>query len=482
MADAWRRRHRRRQPAFRPRARSADSAPPVLPHDDARCAGGRAWVDEGIADGCAGIARFGGGALADDPHRRRRAALGGYTATAVFSSLIGITTTAWQVGALRAAAWSSRGLRVPARNALLADVVPPASYGRAYGFERAMDNLGAIGGPLLAIGLVALVGTRGAMLISVIPGLLAALAILYAILATQRPSAQERKPLRIRIRPVLQGRLGRLLLGISAFEIGNVAATLLILRATELLMPGRGHDAAVKIGLALYTAYNLAATLASVPGGHLGDRRSTLLVLLLGVTCFGGAYLGLAFVGSSIALLALFFAVAGIAIGFVETAEHAAVATLAPLDIRGSAFGTLAAIQAFGTSPPAPSPACSGPPPHRAPPSSTSPPGCSYPPSHSQRHATRRQRLRSLACCPPQRPVIERSRPGDGATGATFLFSREDAPQSTPTPCTEEHQISAAAELARRTFRGWRRRSPVSCACGGRTARLGGGSCSLACQ
>jgi nitrate/nitrite transporter NarK len=53
---------------------------------------------EGIADGCAGVARFAGGALADDPHRRRRSALGGYTATAVLSSLIGLTTATWQVG------------------------------------------------------------------------------------------------------------------------------------------------------------------------------------------------------------------------------------------------------------------------------------------------------------------------------------------------------------------------------------------------
>ena len=303
---------------------------------------------EGIADGCAGVARLGGGALADDPERRRSAALGGYTATAVFSSLIGITTAAWQVGVFRAAAWSSRGLRVPARNALLADVVPAAAYGRAYGFERSMDNLGAIGGPLLAIALVALVGTRDAMLVSVVPGLLAALAILYAIRATPTATEQERKPIRIRLRPVMRGRLGRLLVGISAFEIGNIAATLLILRATQLLTPAHGHTTAVKLGLGLYTAYNLAATLAGVPGGHLGDRRGTLLVLLLGIACFGGAYLGLAFVGSSIALLALFFALAGIAIGFVETAEHAAVATLAPPDIRGSAFGALAAIQALG--------------------------------------------------------------------------------------------------------------------------------------
>jgi hypothetical protein len=54
---------------------------------------------EGMADGCAGVARLGGGALVDDPHRRQRAALGGYTATAVLSSLIGISTAAWQAGA-----------------------------------------------------------------------------------------------------------------------------------------------------------------------------------------------------------------------------------------------------------------------------------------------------------------------------------------------------------------------------------------------
>ncbi len=81
-------------------------------------------LNEGLADGCAGAARFVGGALADDPDRRRRSAPGGYTATAVLSSLIGVTTAAWQVGVVRADAWTARGIRVPSRNALLADVVP----------------------------------------------------------------------------------------------------------------------------------------------------------------------------------------------------------------------------------------------------------------------------------------------------------------------------------------------------------------------
>jgi MFS family permease len=303
---------------------------------------------EGVADGLAGVARFAGGALADDPERRRRSAIGGYAATAVLSSLIGVTTAVWQVGLLRAGAWAARGLRVPARNALLADVVPRGAYGRAYGFERAMDNLGAIGGPLLALGLVALVGTRSAMLISVVPGLLASLAILYAIHVTRRPTRQERRPICVRIRPVLRGQLGRILMGISAFEVGNVAATLLILRAAQLLTPDHGRDTATKIALGLYTAYNAAATVASLWGGRLGDRRGTLPVLWLGVALFGIAYLGLGFTGTSITTLAVFFVAAGVAIGFVETAEHAAVAEHAPVEIRGSAFGALAGVQSLG--------------------------------------------------------------------------------------------------------------------------------------
>src|SRR5438270_4063314 len=74
-------------------------------------------VIEGIADGLAGIARLGGGALADDPGRRRSIAVGGYATTAVLSGLIGAATAAWQVAVLRAGAWTARGLRVPARNA-----------------------------------------------------------------------------------------------------------------------------------------------------------------------------------------------------------------------------------------------------------------------------------------------------------------------------------------------------------------------------
>lgn len=306
---------------------------------------------EGISDGLAGAGRFVGGALADDPGRRRAVAVGGYTTTAVVASLIGITTNVVQVGLLRGASWAARGLRVPARNALLADVVPAGSYGRAYGFERTMDNLGAIGGPLLALGLVAVFSVRTAILVSVVPGLLAAAAIIFAIRQARLPKVTQRRRLRIRVRAVLHGQLGRILAAFTAFEIGNLAATLLILRATDLLTPAHGGRAATAIALGLYTAYNIAATVASFPAGRLADRlshRGPRIVVAGGVVAFLAAYLIFAFSPALVGVLAVAFVLAGIGIGATETAQTAAVAALAPDTLRGSAFGMLSTIQASG--------------------------------------------------------------------------------------------------------------------------------------
>ncbi|MFI6417318.1 MFS transporter [Streptomyces sp. NPDC050842] len=308
-------------------------------------------VIEGVSDALAGAARFCGGALADDPGRRRKVAVGGYVATAVLGAATAGATTVWQVGVLRAAAWTARGLRVPARNALLADTVRAGAYGRAYGFERMMDNLGAIFGPLLAVGLVAWLGVTWAIGLSVVPGLLAAAAIVYAIRRTPRPTGRAAVPLRIRVRPVLRGALGRLLAAVAVFEFGNIAATLLILRASELLEAGHGTKTATTIALGLYTVHNLAAALASLPAGRLADRlgaRGPVLVLAGGVAAFAVAYGLFAVSAGTAAFLAVPFALAGIGIGAVETAQHSAVASLAPTDLRGSAFGMLATVQSFG--------------------------------------------------------------------------------------------------------------------------------------
>lgn len=142
-----------------------------------------------------------------------------------------------------------------------------------------------------------------------------------------------------------------MLASVAAFEVGNVAATLLILRATELLTPAYESATATTVAVGLYIGYNAAAALVSVPAGRIADRLGAggpVRVLAFGVGGFAIAYIGFAVAPPSAAVLAVPFLLAGVGIGCVETAEHAAVAELAPESERGSAFGLLAFVQAGG--------------------------------------------------------------------------------------------------------------------------------------
>ncbi len=181
-----------------------------------------------------------------------------------------------------------------------------------------------------------------------IPGLLAAVAIVYAIRHIPKMTVKQHQPIRLRIRPVLHGNIGRLMVSVSAFEMGNVAATLLILRVTEVLTPSRGLNSATQVALLLYLAYNVSATLFSVPAGHASDRTGSVRVFGLGAAVFLLAYVLFAAAGANVLVLGLAFVLAGLGIACAETAQSAAVAALAPAELRGSAFGLLAAVQSFG--------------------------------------------------------------------------------------------------------------------------------------
>lgn len=190
-------------------------------------------VIDGISDALIGVMKLIAGPLANDPQRRARAASGGYLGTAVATGAIGAAVTVWQVGALRAVAWLFRGLRSPARDALLASLSPSSAQGRAFGLERAGDNLGAVAGPLLAAGLVAWVGVRPALYLAAIPGLLAAVAIIIAARESRRHGAHLDNGFaarRLDLRALRDAGMLRALLPVLLFEFGNVATTLLILR------------------------------------------------------------------------------------------------------------------------------------------------------------------------------------------------------------------------------------------------------------
>lgn len=305
---------------------------------------------DGVADALTGLSKLAGGPLAANAAIRGRLARGGYIGTAVATAAIGLATSIWQVGVLRALAWISRGLRSPARDMVLIDVSQHSGYGRAIGLERAGDNLGAILGPVLASVLVGVLGVRNAILLSFIPGVLAAVAIGVAVRQARATLGDHagRRTLSLNLRALRRAGMARLMAPVACFELGNLATTLLILRATDLLTrAGWSADTAASVAILLYAGHNAAAALSSLLAGWLSDRRSPQLTFALGAAGYVGAYLLFAVDGGfPVALTG--FLLAGIGIGLAETAETALVVRKLPAELRSNALGVLGLTQSAG--------------------------------------------------------------------------------------------------------------------------------------
>lgn len=305
---------------------------------------------EGASDALVGLSKLAGGPLSADPRRRARIASGGYLMTAAATAAIAATSAVWQVAILRGLAWASRGLRSPARDALLVSLVPRSAYGRAAGLERAGDNTGALIGPLLAAGLVTVLGIRHVLLLAVVPGLLAAVAITIAAREARRTltAPTGRRTLTFNVRSLHQAGLTSLLTRIAPFEIGNVAATLLILRATGILEQGRSATAATSLAILLYAAHNAAAAVTALAAGPVIDRTEPRLAFGAGAGCYVMAYLAFGWGHGGWPVLLGAFVLAGAGIGFAEPAETAMVALALPDTLRSNGFGLLGLVQSIG--------------------------------------------------------------------------------------------------------------------------------------
>ncbi len=180
---------------------------------------------EGVADGLSSAAKLYGGWWTDRLQHRKPLCAFGYGAMAFATGLIAAATTWPFVLIGRGLAWMARGLRTPARKALLAEAVPQQSYGCAFGFERMMDTLGAVAAPLVSLGLLSLgFAYRQVLWISVVPALLAVGAILLLVRETvdRKPSPH---PFLDSVRG-LPKNFGRFLYGVGLFGAGDFAHSL----------------------------------------------------------------------------------------------------------------------------------------------------------------------------------------------------------------------------------------------------------------
>lgn len=297
---------------------------------------------EGLAEAVSQAMKPLAGGWADRHGLHRPLAIGGYLLSNLARPAIGLVPSWLPVLGLRTADRLGKGLRTAPRDALLAEAAPAAMRGRAYGFHRAMDHLGAAIGPLLAVGLLA-AGARldQVILWSIVPGALAVLLVQRAPLPAVAPEPAAR-PMAV----PLDARGRRLVLAASVLAFAHLP---------EVFMVVWAHQAGwsmVEIA-SLWAAVHLLKVVVAYPAGALADRVGRERVVIAG----WGARAVVLSVGAALAptastpVLAGVFAGYGVALAASEGAERALIAQAAPVGQRGAAFGWYAALPGLAALP-----------------------------------------------------------------------------------------------------------------------------------
>jgi len=302
---------------------------------------------EGVADGLSSIAKLYGGWWTDRLRRRKPLCASGYGVMAA-ATLVIATAGHWTaVLGGRTLSWVARGLRTPPRKALLAEAVTADSFGRAFGFERTMDTLGAVLAPLATLLLLkAGLAPRHLMLWAVIPALLAMLAI--TLLVRETPARQPHPRSLLDSYRDLPPAYLRLLRWIGLFGAGDFAHSLMILYATSVLASRRGLAEAASLAVALYALHNICYAASSYPAGWLADHFPKHKLLSAGYALGALVALLLARGAGSLPSLGLAFALGGVYVGVEETLEDSLAAELVPARRRGAGFGLLAIVNGAG--------------------------------------------------------------------------------------------------------------------------------------
>ena len=316
---------------------------------------------EGVADLLSNAVKLAVGWYSDRIGKRKAFVVGGYALTGAAFALCALAAAWPLVLVAKSLAWVGKGLRGPLRNAILADAVTPEHRGKAFGFHRAGDTLGAIAGPLLGAALITWLPAgwftsedepyRVVFLVTLIPGLGAALAFAMLI-REQRFTPKPGLRLGASIRS-LPPQFRKFLAGVGLFGMGDFSHALLILTATVALTPTHGMQAAAAIAGLLYAGKNAAGAAAAFPAGWLGDRFGDRPVLVagyaLGALTMVGFGLVFATQSAGVWWLAGLFVAAGVYLAVEEALEPAMVADLVPDgQVRGTAFGVLATVNGLG--------------------------------------------------------------------------------------------------------------------------------------
>lgn len=292
---------------------------------------------EGIAESTASLLKVFSGWLSDRLGKRKELIFAGYGLSTIMKPFLAFATAGWQVLGLRFMDRLGKGIRGAPRDAMIADVTEPSERGRAFGYHRAMDTLGAIFGPALSFALLPFFDSnyRPIFLLSAVPAFIAVAVIVFFV--------KEKRPQRIteleetkNIRPSvsfkgLTGDFVILLVIIGVFTLGNSSDAFLILRSQNIGVT------ASHIPL-LWLFFNLIYTLVSIPAGKWSDRGGRRKVIITGFMIYALSYAGFAFASRWWQAWVL-FGLYGFYYGMTEGVIRAYISDIVPASVRATSFG-----------------------------------------------------------------------------------------------------------------------------------------------
>ncbi len=242
-------------------------------------------------------------------------------------------------------AWFGRGIRGPARDALLASSTKPFAYGAVFGFYRAITMFGAIAGPLCASYLIV---RYTFSLVFLTACLLSVLALVVIVFFVSDIPCDPKKTLILENIHQLPKDFFLFMFAVGIFGLGNFAPSLLVFRTMQLLTPMSGTVLANSLAIFLYTFYTIFCSLCSFPLGFLADKIGKKIMLVIGYFLFACVSLGLMFEISSVWYLGLLFSLMGISAAITDSLESALAADFLSPNNRGTGYGLLGAVAGIG--------------------------------------------------------------------------------------------------------------------------------------
>lgn len=289
-------------------------------------------VIEGVAESLSCFLKLGSGAWSDGAAQRKRFLVVGYSIAALIRPLIGLAMTPWQIFALRTVDRVGKGIRSAPRDALLADSTPKSMHGRAFGFHRAMDHLGAALGPVFASVFLMMWPDQLStlFLLTVIPGLLVVAIVTLGLREPPPAIKTERPPFKLTLQPF--GTNFRVfLLALVVFTLGNSSDMFLLHRAKELGVP-------TSMLPLLWCVFHIVKSGGNIVAGRFVDVVGSRPLIFAGWGLYAAIYMAFAFATQAwhVWILFLFYAVF---YALTEPAEKAFVTSLVGKENKGLAFG-----------------------------------------------------------------------------------------------------------------------------------------------